>query len=115
MTTPEQQQAQIWMLIALLNGTRFAIAELEPHKMRHQQKMRFINLKDNVDNFLKNFQSVAPKKDNEAINSATFDNVAALAELTCLIAQMPPQLMDEFIERCKDAAMQTVEKMMQDS
>jgi hypothetical protein len=100
-TMSDRRAAQFWLLVALLNGCRFAIAELEPHKMQHLQKMRFNALKTNIDNFLNNMQASANKEDKQLLESMSFENVGAMAELTCMIAQLPPQVVDWYIEQCK--------------
>lgn len=97
----DEMTAKIWLLVSVLNASRFAIAEMEPKKMSHTMKKRFNDLEVAVNLFLNSFKSAAPKAEADILDATSFDTVAALAELICMVVQCPTSQIDWYVEECK--------------
>jgi hypothetical protein len=91
----EYKQLNAWLLNVSINLTLFAIAELEPAKMKHIQKMRFMNLR----NANMNFQSML-NMNGDAKNMA-FDSVGNMVELMGMVAMVHPEMEDWFMNEVK--------------
>ena len=72
-----------YLLVTSLNLALFSIAELEPSKMKHQQKMRFTNLRNAAKNFLD--QMPTSREDKEFLNDQSFDSVGLIVELIAMV------------------------------
>ena len=103
-----EQAAKIWLLVALLNASRFAIAELHPHQMKHKDKTRLLTLKANIENYLVLLQAGTAKAEKDKFEDAVFENVAGISELFSMIAQMPPQFIGKFVEMSKNTALEAI-------
>jgi hypothetical protein len=88
-----------YMLVSSLNLTLFAIAELEPQKMKHPQKMLFINLRNATKNFLQ--QMPNSKEDKEFLNDQSFDSVGLIVELIAMLSQVHPDQHEWITEEVK--------------
>lgn len=93
--------AKIWLLVGVLNASRFAIAEMEPKKMSFAMKKRFNDLEVAVNLFLNSFKSAAPQAEREILDATSFDTVGTLAELMCMVVQCPLDQLDWYLEECK--------------
>jgi hypothetical protein len=94
----EKDAANQWLLIASLNAAGFAILELEPDRMNSLQKYRYKNLKASIRNFLVGLQAKAAKADRERLADMNYNNVGAMAETMALIAQLPQDQIDWFLD-----------------
>jgi hypothetical protein len=87
----------VWTLITSLNLTLFCIAQLEPTKMRHQQKQRYMNLRTCTNNFLSLMQQKNTIEEKELVESTSFDNVAIIMETIGMMAHVHPDQQDWFL------------------
>lgn len=78
-----------YLLVTSLNLTLFAIAELEPGKMKQGQKMRFMNLRNAANNFLQQLPN--SKEDKEFLNDQSFDSVGLIVEVVAMLSQVHPE------------------------
>lgn len=92
---------KIWLLVSVLNASRFAIAEMEPKKMSFTMKKRYNDLETAINLFLNSFKSTAPEAERELLDSTSFDTVGALAELICMVVQCPLDQLDWYLDECK--------------
>jgi hypothetical protein len=108
MTT--ENVAKIYLLITTLNATLYAIAELEPSKMTQTNKFRINNLRDAIKNYLALVSNRAKSNEIALINSYAFGNVAIIAELNCMIAYVPDNQIEWYIDECKKLVFLAVKK-----
>jgi hypothetical protein len=93
--------AKIWMLIGSLNASLYGIAEMEPNKLNHMMKKRFNDLRLAINLFLNNFKKSAEKKEQEVLDAHSFEAVGAMAELVCMVVQVPEDQLEWYLEECK--------------
>jgi hypothetical protein len=86
--------SKIYLLLTMLNGTLYAIAELEPDKMKGQNKARFLNIRSNIKNFMQLISSSATKDDKKLLHSYTFDSIALMSEVFALLSYVPENQID---------------------
>lgn len=94
----EVDAANQWLLISSLNAARFAIAELSPDEMTSIMKYKYKNLLNVCNNFLNFIQQKSSKEDKAKLAEMNFNNVGAMAETMSLIAQLPQDQIDFFLE-----------------
>lgn len=88
-----------YLLVTSLNLTLFAISQLEPSKMRQQQKMRFSNLRSANKNFL---DTLPTSKDNkDFLNEQSFDSVGLIVELIAMLAIVHPNQQEWITQEVK--------------
>jgi hypothetical protein len=97
-----------YLLVTSLNLTLFSIAELEPGKMKHHQKMRFLNLRNAAKNFLE--QMPTSKEDKEFLNDQSFDSVGLIVELIAMLSQVHPEQQEWITEEVKKLIFQSVNR-----
>ena len=93
--------AKIWMLIGSLHAALYGIAEMEPNKLNHMMKKRFNDLRFAITLFLNNFKKAADKKEQETLDAHSFEAVGAMAELVCMVVQVPEDQLEWYLEECK--------------
>ena len=88
-----------YLLVTSLNLTLFVISQLEPAKMRQQQKMRFSNLRSANKNFLASLPTTKENKD--FLNDQSFDSVGLIVELIAMLAIVHPDQQEWITEEVK--------------
>jgi len=88
-----------YLLVTSLNLALFAIAELEPGKMKQAQKMRFLNLRNAANNFLQ--QMPNSREHKEFLNDQSFDSVGLIVELIAMLSQVHPEQHEWIMEEVK--------------
>jgi hypothetical protein len=88
-----------YLLVTSLNLTLFAISQLEPSKMRQQEKMRYSNLRSANKNFLDTLPTTKDNKD--FLNDQSFDSVGLIVELIAMLAIVHPEQQEWIIEEVK--------------
>lgn len=91
--------ADIWLLISALNTAKYAITEINPDTMQPHTKMQFKNLRTNIDNFLVSSQSKMETKDRKRLADFNFENVAIMVETMSILAHVPINKQEEFLEK----------------
>jgi hypothetical protein len=99
MEQDNKRLADIWLLISTLNTARYAITEINPDTMQSHTKMQFKNLRNNIDNFLISSQTKMQDKDRKRLAEINFENVAVMAETMSLLAHVPINKQEEFLEK----------------
>ena len=97
-----------YLLVTSLNLALFSIAELEPSKMKHQQKMRFTNLRNAAKNFLD--QMPTSREDKEFLNDQSFDSVGLIAELIAMVSQVHPEQQEWITQEVKKLVFHSVNR-----
>jgi len=92
---------KVWLLVSALNLAKFAIAELEPHKLHSIQKNRFGILRGAIQNFLTVQQARALKEDRDQLADVNFDVVGVMTEALGLMSQLPVQQYEWYLNECK--------------
>ena len=101
--------ADIWLLISALNTARYAITEINPDTMQPHTKMQFKNLKSNIENFLHNSQSKMETKDRQRLADFNFENVAIMVETMSLLAHVPINKQEEFLNKVNKIVFDVIE------
>lgn len=111
MVDPKQKKlADIWLLISSLNCVRYAITELEPDKMSSHTKMKYKNLKTNIDNFLNSLQLQIDVDQRKKLLDTNFENVGAMVETMSVLAYVPITHIESFLERVNELVFDIVEE-----
>jgi hypothetical protein len=95
------QTQRVWLLLSSLHLVKVAIAQLEPQKLHGNQKMRLLNLRNSVVNYLNLQTSGAMKQDRENLNDLNFDVVALMTEVCGMISQLPENQIEWYLNECK--------------
>jgi hypothetical protein len=103
--------SKIYLLLTMLNGTLYAIADLEPDKMKGQNKIRFLNLRTNVKNFMQLISSSATKDDKKLLHSYTFDSIALMSEVFALLSHVPETQIDWVLEEINKLVIQSLKNL----
>jgi hypothetical protein len=110
MEQDNKRLADIWLLISTLNTARYAITEINPDTMQSHTKMQFKNLKTNIENFLISSQSKMQDKDRKKLAEINFENVAIMAETMSLLAHVPINKQEEFLQGVNELVFKVVEE-----
>jgi hypothetical protein len=97
-----------YLLVTSINLTLFAIAELEPSKMKQEQKLRFSNLRSANKNFLASLPN--SREDKEFLNEQSFDSVGLIVELIGMLSQVHPDQNEWIVEEVKKLIFQSVNR-----
>jgi hypothetical protein len=89
--------ADFYLLITCLNAACYAITEMEPDKMKGNDKVNFKNLRCNLLNFLKGLERRTTKEKFEELKQYNFDNVVLMTELMATMSLLPPGQVDWFL------------------
>ena len=101
--------ADIWLLISTLNTARYAITEINPNTMQSHTKMQFKNLKTHIENFLVASQTKMQDKDRKRLADVNFENVAIMAETMSLLAHVPIDKQEEFLQGVNELVFKVIE------
>lgn len=96
-----EMAARLWLLLGALNTSLYAAAELEPQKMKFAIKQRFNHLTTAIKAFLNNFEKSATQEERDFLQSTSFENVGAMAELIAMVIQVPATELDWYLDECK--------------
>jgi hypothetical protein len=97
-----------YLLVTSINLTLFAIAELEPSKMKQGQKLRFSNLRSANKNFLASLPN--SREDKDFLNDQSFDSVGLIVELIGMLSQVHPDQNEWIVEEVKKLIFQSVNR-----
>ena len=97
-----------YLVVTSLNLALFPIAELEPSKMKHQQKMRYTNLRNAAKNFLD--QMPTSREDKEFLNDQSFDSVGLIVELIAMVSQVHPEQQEWITQEVKKLVFHSVNR-----
>lgn len=103
--------AKIYLLLTMLNGTMYAIAELEPEKMRGHTKLKFQNLRTVVRNFMTSISRQATAKDKDVLNEYTFGNVGLMAEVFAILSHVPESQMEWITKEIQSLTIQSINNL----
>ena len=109
MDEQNKRLADIWLLISALNTARYAITEIGPDTMQPHTKMQFKNLKSNIENFLLNAQQKMETKDRKRLADFNFENVAIIVETMSLLAHVPINKQEIFLDKVNKLVFEIVE------
>ena len=76
--------------------------------MKHQQKMRFTNLRNAAKNFLE--QMPTSKEDKEFLNDQSFDSVGLIVELIAMVSQVHPEQQEWITQEVKKLVFHSVNR-----
>ena len=107
-----KRAADLYTLISCLNAGIYSITELEPEKMNSDDKYRYKNLRNFMQNFLKGLERKATKEQIAELHSHNFENVAAMTELMAIISLIPPTQAEWFIQQANLLALESVERQL---
>lgn len=102
--------AKIYLLITTLNASLYAIAELEPVKLNQHNKMRLKNLRGSIKNYLALVGNRAKSNEIALIDDYTFDGVAIMAELNCMVAHVPKNQLEWYVDECKKLVFESINR-----
>jgi hypothetical protein len=97
-----------YLLVTSINLTLFAIAELEPSKMKQSQKLRFSNLRSANKNFLASLPNT--REDKDLLNDQSFESVGLIVELIGMLSQVHPEQNEWIVEEVKKLIFQSVNR-----
>lgn len=103
--------AKIYLLLTMLNGTLYAINELEPDKMKFHNKFKFKNLRSNIRNFMTSISQRATAKDKDVLNDYTFGNVGLMAEVFAILAHVPESQMEWITKEIQSLTIQSINNL----
>jgi hypothetical protein len=101
---------RLTMLFTSLQSSLYCIAEMEPHKLTGQLKIRYNNLRSSIVNFIKSNYSKSKREDIELMEEKIFDKVAYYAELLPVITQIPTDKLEQYVTDCKILATRIAKK-----
>ena len=110
MDSKQKTLADIWLLIASLNCVRYAITELNPDTMPPQGKVKYKNLKANIENFLNSMQLKTDLQNRKKLIDTNFENVGAMVETMALLAHVPLTHIEPFLERVNELVFDIIEE-----
>ena len=102
------KEMNAYLLVTSINLTLFAIAELEPSKMKQAQKLKFSNLRSANKNFLASLSN--SKEDKEFLNDQSFDSVGLIVELIGMLSQVDPDQHEWIVEEVKKLIFHSVNR-----
>lgn len=88
-----------YMMLTSLNTIRYCIAEIGIDTLKQEHKLMFKNMQTQSNYFLDNIFSKASKQEDiEILQDISFNNVAAATTVFGLMAKMPQDEIDWFLE-----------------
>lgn len=111
MNPKQKTLADIWLLIASLNCVRYAITELNPDAMPPQGKVKYKNLKTNIENFLNSMQLKTDLENRKKLLDTNFENVGAMVETMSLLAHVPLTHIEPFLENVNKLVFDLIKDM----
>jgi len=109
-TLTDYDTMNMYLLVTAINLAVFAITELEPAKMGGVNKMRYLNLRHQLTNFIVTMTAKSAKDDKDKLKDSSFDSVAGIAELMAMVAMVHPDQQDWFLEECKRLTIESTER-----
>lgn len=111
MDTKQKRLADIWLLIASLNCVRYAITELNPDSMPSHGKVKYKNLKANIENFLNSMQLKTEVDQRKKLLDTNFENVGAMVETMSMLAHVPLTHIEPFLERANQLVFEIIKEI----
>lgn len=111
MDAKQKRLADIWLLIASLNCVRYAITELNPDTMPSQGKVRYKNLKSNIENFLNSIQLQTDLQNRKKLLDTNFENVGAMVETMSMLAHVPLTHIEPFLDRVNKLVFELIKEI----
>lgn len=111
MDTKQKTLADIWLLIASLNCVRYAITELNPDAMPSQGKVKYKNLKSNIENFLNSMQLKTDLQNRKKLIDTNFENVGAMVETMSMLAHVPLTHIEPFLDRVNQLVFEIIKEI----
>lgn len=111
MDIKQKRLADIWLLIASLNCVRYAITELNPDSMPSHGKVKYKNLKTNIENFLNSMQLQTDLEQRKKLIDTNFENVGAMVETISMLAHVPLTHIEPFLERVNQLVFEIIKEI----
>ena len=111
MDSKQKTLADIWLLIASLNCVRYAITELNPDTMPSHGKVKYKNLKSNIENFLNSMQLQTEVHERKRLLDTNFENVGAMVETMSMLAHVPLTNIEHFLERVNQLVFEIIKEI----
>lgn len=111
MDTKQKRLADIWLLIASLNCVRYAITELNPDSMPSHGKVKYKNLKANIENFLNSMQLQTEVNERKRLIDTNFENVGAMVETMSMLAHVPLTHIEPFLDRVNKLVFEIIKEI----
>lgn len=111
MDIKQKKLADIWLLIASLNCVRYAITELNPDSMPSHGKVKYKNLKDNIENFLNSMQLKTEVDQRKRLIDTNFENVGAMVETMSMLAHVPLTHIEPFLDRVNQLVFEIIKEI----
>ena len=115
MDSKQKRLADIWLLIASLNCVRYAITELNPDTMPPQGKIKYKNLKTNIENFLNSMQLQTDLQNRKKLIDTNFENVGAMVETMSMLAHVPLTHIEPFLERVNQLVFELIKEIQNET
>jgi hypothetical protein len=106
----EYKTMNLWLLVTSINLTIFAIAQLEPKKMRQTEKMRYNSLRQANNNFLTTMTAFSSAENKELLKDMSFESVGLMAELLAMATQVHPDQQEWFSGEVQKLIFQSVNR-----
>jgi hypothetical protein len=87
----------MWTMVTALHLTKFCIAEVEPYKMKMQQKQRYMNLRRAIDSFFMISKSNRSPAERAFFDETSFESVGIMMETMGMVAHVHPEQQDWFL------------------
>jgi len=91
----------IWLLLGSLKTAKYAIAQFEPNKLKFEMKKRFLDLRAAINLFVNTFEKAANPDERELLNTTSYENVGAVAELIAMAITLPESQIEWYFDECK--------------
>jgi hypothetical protein len=91
----------IWLLLGSLKTAKYAIAQFEPNKLKFEMKKRFLDLRAAINLFVNTFEKAANPDERELLNTTSYENVGAVAELIAMAITLPESQIEWYLDECK--------------
>ena len=111
MDSKQKTLADIWLLIASLNCVRYAITELNPDSMPSHGKVKYKNLKANIENFLNSMQLQTEVNERKRLINTNFENVGAMVETMSMLAHVPITHIEPFLDRVNQLVFEIIKEI----
>ena len=111
MVTKQKTLSDIWLLIASLNCVRYAITELNPESMPSHGKVKYKNLKANIENFLNSMQLKTEVEQRKKLLDTNFENVGAMVETMSMLAHVPLTHIEPFLDRVNKLVFEIIKEI----
>jgi hypothetical protein len=95
-----KEATDFWLLVTALNCAQFSLVQLKdnPH-VKHRVKMQFNMFRNQLNNFKSYIHNNSEKEMVGLLQNLSYDNVAAMSETMAMIALVPQEELDWFLEQ----------------